>query len=108
MMISRSSTGSPPLMPDPLREAAAVADFESGTLESLGANVVQGYTEMGANSIFQGLKVKNLESTGTPIDEATYKKSPSFRPDLPYYQGMTEESANELARYNDDKKYRQL
>lgn len=103
MMISRSTYSAEPMKPNPLREAEAVSDFEPSLIQSLGANIEQGFTEMGAMSVFEGIAVGSLEGTGTPITEQDYKNSPNFRPQTPYYKGMTKESAERLAEHNDNK-----
>lgn len=109
MMFSREDDAySKPLEPTASREAAAMESYESGTFESIGANLRQGFGEMGFNSLVEGFKVRAKEAYGEPIDENSYKSSPSFRKDIPYYKGMTKQSAEALARYNDDKQTRQL
>lgn len=52
-------------------------------------------------------KVERMDDGGTPFkDIEEYKLSPSFRPGVGYYGGMTSEAADVLAEFNDEQQAR--
>lgn len=45
-------------------------------------------------------RVKSAEETGNPLTEQEYRLHPDYNPNIPYYNGMTNESLQELTKYH--------
>jgi hypothetical protein len=75
--------------------------LEPNTGAVIGAFVDEAVSGVGTLSAdLAANRVKDLEKTGTPLTEEQYKASPNFS--VPFYRGITEESAAELKKFNDN------
>jgi hypothetical protein len=75
--------------------------LEPNTGAVIGAFVDEATSGLGTLSAdLAANRVKELEKKGTPLTEEQYKASPNFS--VPFYRGITEESAAELKQFNDN------
>ncbi len=89
--------------------ATAFAQAKPSTGEVLGTLVQE--TFFGEGSLAQDIEAGNIrkqERRGDAINEIDWKESDSFRPGLTWHEGMTKQSAETLARLEDDRADRQI
>lgn len=78
--------------------------MEPDTSEVVGAFVNEAWSGIGTLSAdLAASDVRKAETIGTPLTKEQYQASPNYRANIPYYRGMTEESARQLSVYNDER-----